>query len=76
MIETRHWVEVAGRQVFYRRFGTGPAVLALHGSPQSSRAIAPAARAIAAQGLCVIAPDTPGAGGSTPLAGEDLTSAD
>ena len=48
----------------------------LHGSPQSSRAVAALAEACAARGLCAIAPDTPGAGRSDPLPGERPTSAD
>jgi pimeloyl-ACP methyl ester carboxylesterase len=63
----RGFVRIDGRTVHYRRFGTGPAALVLHGSPQASRAVTPIARAIAARGLCAIAPDTPGAGLSTPL---------
>lgn len=63
----RAFVRVDGRTVHYRRFGEGPAVLVLHGSPQASRAVIPVARAIDARGLCALAPDTPGAGLSTPL---------
>lgn len=73
---TRHFVEVDGRRVLYRRVGRGPAVLLIHGSPQSSRAVLAQARACAAKGLCAIAPDTPGAGRSEPLPLPDPTSAD
>ncbi len=65
--EERHFVVVGGRTVHYRRWGRGPVVLAVHGSPQSSRAVAAVAQTLAGAGLCVIAPDTPGAGLSTPL---------
>jgi pimeloyl-ACP methyl ester carboxylesterase len=67
---TRHFVRVGERQVHYRRWGEGPAVLVLHGSPQSSRAVEAVARVVAAQGLCAIAPDTPGNGLSAPLPGQ------
>ncbi len=73
---TRHFAIVEGRQVLYRRYGEGPAVFVLHGSPQASRAVATVAEACAARGLCAIAPDTPGAGRSDPLPGERPTSAD
>lgn len=64
---SRHFVKVGDRVVHYRRWGQGPIVLAVHGSPQSSRAVAGVAEVMARRGLCVIAPDTPGAGLSTPL---------
>ena len=76
MSGTRHFAVVEGRQVLYRRFGEGPAVFVLHGSPQSSRAVIAVAEACAARGLCAIAPDTPGAGRSDPLLGERPSSAD
>ena len=66
---TRHFANVSGRQIHYRRIGTGPAVMALHGSPQSSRALDAVGQALAAKGLSVIAPDTPGNGLSAPLSG-------
>jgi pimeloyl-ACP methyl ester carboxylesterase len=39
----------------------------LHGSPQSSRALAGLGEAVAQAGLCAVMPDTPGAGHSTAL---------
>jgi pimeloyl-ACP methyl ester carboxylesterase len=51
-------------------------VLVLHGSPQSSRAVATAAEALAARGLCAIAPDTPGNGLSEPLRADDPDAGD
>ena len=66
---TRHFTRVEGRDVAYRRLGKGPAVLVLHGSPQSSRAVMGVAQALAGRGLCAICPDTPGAGRSDPLPG-------
>ena len=60
----RGFVTVDGRRVLVRRFGTGPAVMVIHGSPQSSRAVEAVCQAIAARGLTAIAPDTPGAGPS------------
>lgn len=62
--------------MLYRRFGSGPAVFVLHGSPQASRAVIAVAEACAARGLCAIAPDTPGAGRSDPLPEDWPTSAD
>ncbi|HEU5442673.1 MAG TPA: alpha/beta hydrolase, partial [Steroidobacteraceae bacterium] len=76
METTRHFVDIDGRRVFYRRVGRGPAVLLIHGSPQSSRAVLAQARACAAKGLCAIAPDTPGAGRSEPLQFPEPTSVD
>ena len=70
------FARVAGRLVTWRAHGSGPAAVLLHGSPQSSRALAGLGEAVAAAGLCAIMPDTPGAGHSDPLAKPDLTIAD
>lgn len=67
LTSSRHFLNVGDRVVHYRRWGEGPVVLAIHGSPQSSRAVAGVAETMARRGLCLIAPDTPGAGLSTPL---------
>jgi pimeloyl-ACP methyl ester carboxylesterase len=64
------------RLVCWRTQGRGPAAVLLHGSPQSSRALAGLSAAVAAAGLCAVMPDTPGAGHSEPLPGEALTIAD
>lgn len=72
----RGFVTVDGRRVLIRRYGSGPAVLVIHGSPQSSRAVEAVCQAIAARGLTAIAPDTPGAGASDPLPLADPESAD
>jgi pimeloyl-ACP methyl ester carboxylesterase len=72
----RGFVTVDGRRVLIRRYGKGPAVLVIHGSPQSSRAVEAVCRAIAARGLTALAPDTPGAGASDPLPLGDPDSAD
>ena len=74
MQEHRQCVEVDGRLVHFRSWGNGPVILALHGSPQSSRAVAALAQQIAAEGFRVIAPDTPGNGLSHPLAGAEQAS--
>lgn len=67
---TRHFVTIDGRwgtrQVHYRRAGSGPAVLLLHQSPQSSREMVEPMRRWALH-FTVIAPDTPGYGQSDPL---------
>jgi pimeloyl-ACP methyl ester carboxylesterase len=67
------FTQVNGRRVAWRAAGSGPAALLLHGSPQSSRALAGLGEAVAAAGLCAIMPDTPGAGRSEPLPGAHLT---
>ncbi len=72
----RAFVVVDGRRVLIRRYGRGPAVFVVHGSPQSSRAVETVCQAIAARGLTALAPDTPGAGTSTPLPIADPDSAD
>lgn len=54
------------RQVHFRRGGTGPVVLLLHQSPQSSREMEPLIAAWGRQ-FTLIAPDSPGYGLSTPL---------
>ena len=66
MIEHR-FVSCAGRRVMVRRAGSGPPVVLLHESPRSSAAFIPMIEALAER-FTVIAPDTPGYGGSDPLA--------
>lgn len=72
----RGFVTVDGRRVLIRRYGRGPAVFVIHGSPQSSRAVEAVCQTLAARGLTAIAPDTPGAGASDPLPLADPDSAD
>jgi pimeloyl-ACP methyl ester carboxylesterase len=67
---SRHFFAVNGAKVHYRRLGSGPAVLLLHGSPQSSAAVDGMAQAIAKVGLCALCPDTPGNGLSDALMGQ------
>ena len=62
----RHYVNVQGRRVHFRSGGTGPVVLLLHQSPQSSAAMLPLAEKLVSR-YCVIAPDSPGFGLSDPL---------
>lgn len=66
---TRHFVEVAGRLVHYRRAGAGPPLLMVHQSPRSSADYLELIEAWAAD-FAVIAPDTPGFGQSAPLGAE------
>ncbi len=74
---TRHWLQTRdGRTVHYRRCGEGPAVVLMHGSPQSCWALQPLMRAIAAKGFTAFGFDTPGNGESDPLRGERLLTAD
>jgi haloalkane dehalogenase len=71
----RKFIYVDGRTVCYRTWGTqGPVVLALHGSPQSSRAVAPVCEFLAQKGFQVIAPDTAGNGLSDGLVQSEKTS--
>jgi len=73
---TRHFITLSGgrapRQVHYRRAGSGPLVLMLHQSPQSSREMVPLMRAWSDR-FTLVAPDSPGYGWSDPLSGEDLS---
>jgi pimeloyl-ACP methyl ester carboxylesterase len=64
---TRHFVAAGGRQVHYRRAGSGPPVVLLHESPRSSAALTPLIKRLAER-FHVFAMDTPGYGGSAPLA--------
>ncbi len=66
----RHFATVFGRwgprQVHYRRAGSGPALLMLHQSPQSSANLLPLIK-VWQEYFTIIAPDTPGYGCSDPL---------
>lgn len=66
----RQFVTVNGRwgqrQVHYRSGGTGPLLLMLHQSPQSSRELLPLMQAWSGS-FTVVAPDSPGYGLSDPL---------
>jgi haloalkane dehalogenase len=71
----RHYVTLTGRwgerQVHYRRAGSGPTVLLLHQSPQSSREMAPLMQQWGRH-FTLIAPDTPGYGQSDPLGPDEV----
>lgn len=71
----RRFVAVEGRRVHYRRSGSGPPIVMLHGSPGDSAVLADEMAVAAAHFTC-FAPDTPGFGGSDPLAGDELQVAD
>lgn len=62
----RHYVIVGNRQVHYRRMGKGPPILAFHSSPQTGDFVLPYLKPFAER-FTIIAPDTPGYGGSDPL---------
>ena len=66
---TRHFVDVDGRQVHYRRVGEGPPVLMVHESPTTGVMLLPLARQLADLGYTALALDTPGYGASDPLPG-------
>lgn len=63
----RHFVSVGARRVHYLRAGQGPALVLLHASACSSKAMRPLIQAFAPH-FTVIAPDTPGFGLSDRLA--------
>jgi haloalkane dehalogenase len=70
----KKFISVDGKTVSYQVWGsTGPVIIALHGSPQSARAVAHVCEALAAKGFVVIAPDTPGNGLSDPLLSSEKT---
>jgi pimeloyl-ACP methyl ester carboxylesterase len=66
MSVTEQFVDVDARNVFVRVAGRGPALVLLHQSPQSSRALVPWIERLAGR-YAVFAPDTPGFGFSDPL---------
>jgi pimeloyl-ACP methyl ester carboxylesterase len=67
MSVTRGFLDVRGRTVHYRRGGAGPALVLLHGSPNSSLSLEPLIEILSASFDC-IAFDTPGNGDSDALA--------
>ena len=71
----RCFAEVEGRRLHYRRAGSGPPVVMLHGSPGNSEMLEHE-MAVAADRFTVYALDTPGFGGSDPLPGDHLTVGD
>ena len=72
---TRHFVNVDGRQVHYRRAGSGPVVVLRHESPRSSGSLLPLISALSER-FTAIALDTAGYGLSEPLAMEAPSAAD
>jgi len=71
----RAFVDLPEGQVHLRYGGSGPLVLLLHQSPQSSSALLPLAGQLA-ESCTVIVPDTPGFGESEPLAEREPEIAD
>jgi len=69
---TRHFLACGRRRVHYRRAGSGPPVVMLHGSPGDSQMLEHEIAA-AAGSFTVFALDTPGFGFSEALPGETLT---
>ncbi|MBF6468506.1 alpha/beta hydrolase [Nocardia beijingensis] len=65
MSETRHYVDLDGARLFVRAMGTGPAIVFVHGFPQTSNAWSKQIRPIADAGYKVIAPDLRGFGRSS-----------
>lgn len=60
------YVDVAGRQMHYRRSGSGVPLIVMHPSPMSSAAMEPWITSMSKH-FTVISPDTPGFGQSSPL---------
>ena len=60
------FVQVGERRVFVRHAGSGPAVVLVHQSPESSLSLLPWFETLGS-GFAVFAPDTPGFGLSDPL---------
>jgi pimeloyl-ACP methyl ester carboxylesterase len=71
----RRYVDVLGRRVLYRRVGSGPPLVMLHGSPGNGEVLYHEMMA-AAEHFTVFALDTPGFGDSDPLPGEVVSVAD
>lgn len=63
---TRHFIDVGGRRVHYRRAGAGPPVVLLHACPKSSLEQAPLLDRLRDR-FCALAFDMPGHGESDPL---------
>ena len=55
-------VELHGRRLAYRRIGSGPVLLLVHGITNSSASWRPVIRRLADAGFTVVAPDLPGHG--------------
>jgi pimeloyl-ACP methyl ester carboxylesterase len=70
----RHFCQVGGQWLHYRRMGQGPAVLLMHQTPQSSQTLEPLMRLLAPY-CTAIAVDTPGFGQSEPLPQADWSMA-
>ena len=72
---TRHFIIVQGRTIHYRRAGSGPPVVLLHQTPQSSVTMEPLLALLSGR-FTVLALDTPGFGLSDPLPGQAWSMAD
>jgi pimeloyl-ACP methyl ester carboxylesterase len=72
---TRHYLDVNGRRVHYRRAGKGPPVVMLHASPANSEMVLGEMAAAAPYFTC-FALETPGFGESDALPPENLKVAD
>jgi pimeloyl-ACP methyl ester carboxylesterase len=66
----RGFLTLPGRQVHYRRAGSGPPVVLLHQSPKSSEELVPLILLLA-EDFTVLTPDTPGYGLSDPIVSPD-----
>ncbi len=70
-----YYTTIEGRQVHFLKLGSGAPIVLLHASPQSSSMMIPFMK-ILSQQYTVIAPDTPGYGGSERLRGKKKKVAD
>ena len=70
----RRYAHINGRAVHYRRAGSGPPIVLVHASPQSSLSLTPLIKFLAPR-FTVFAFDTPGFGFSDPLPKKNPTMA-
>ena len=68
----RRFAQIGTRHVHYRRSGTGPPVVLIHGSPASSEILGSEMQALSATSTC-FAFDTPGFGDSAPLDSREIS---
>jgi 4,5:9,10-diseco-3-hydroxy-5,9,17-trioxoandrosta-1(10),2-diene-4-oate hydrolase len=67
---SEHTVTIDGREVYYRKAGSGPSVMLLHGSHRSGAVWTATLEDLASE-FCVIAMDRPGYGRSCRILGEE-----
>ena len=68
----RRFAQIGTRHVHYRRSGTGPPIVLIHGSPASSEILGSEMQALSATNTC-FGFDTPGFGDSAPLDSREVS---